>query len=135
MGSPKSRDLPGRGWDDGGRRRSPPMKDTCESWMALDVGGANIKAAHTAGQARTLPFELWKRPDELGRVLAALAATFPPCDRVALTMTAELCDCYPTKKVGVNAVLDAVLDAFLGLPIHVWGTDAQFHGVAEVRKR
>ena len=40
------------------------MNDMHESWIALDVGGANIKAAHTAGPARTLPFELWKRPDE-----------------------------------------------------------------------
>ena len=111
------------------------MNDMPESWMALDVGGANIKAAHTAGPARTLPFELWKRPDELSLVLASLAATFPPCDRVALTMTAELCDCYPTKHVGVNAVLDAVLDAFLGRPIAVWGVDGQFHDVSEIRRQ
>jgi probable H4MPT-linked C1 transfer pathway protein len=104
-----------------------------ERWMALDVGGANIKAAHASGPARTLPFELWKRPDELGRVLAALRATFPPSAELALTMTAELCDCYPTKAVGVNAVLDAVLDAFQACPVHVWGIDGRFHAVAEVR--
>src|SRR3954453_8418060 len=109
------------------------MNEVQESWMALDVGGANVKAAHTFRPARTLPFELWKRPDELSRVLAALAATFPPFDRIALTMTAELCDCYPTKKIGVNAVLDAVLDAFLGRPIEVWGVDGRFHDVAEIR--
>jgi probable H4MPT-linked C1 transfer pathway protein len=111
------------------------MKDTHGSWLALDVGGANIKAAHTAGSARTLPFELWKRPDELSQVLAALAATFPPCDNVALTMTAELCDCYPTKQVGVNAVLDAVLDALPGRSLVVWGVDGQFHDAAEVRQQ
>jgi probable H4MPT-linked C1 transfer pathway protein len=111
------------------------MRDAPESWMALDVGGANIKAAHTAGPARTLPFELWKRPDELGRVIASLAATFPPCDRVALTMTAELCDCYPTKRVGVIAVLDAVLDAFGARPIEVWGVDGRFHDVAAIRQQ
>jgi probable H4MPT-linked C1 transfer pathway protein len=105
------------------------------SWMALDVGGANIKAAHTSGQARTLPFELWKRPDELGLILGALAATFPPCDRVALTMTAELCDCYPTKRVGVNAVLDAVEAAFRGRPIEVWGVDGRFHEPAAIRRQ
>ena len=33
-------------------------------WLGFDVGGANIKAAHSSGQARSLPFELWKRPDE-----------------------------------------------------------------------
>src|SRR4051812_34247091 len=110
------------------------MSEAQESWMALDIGGANIKAAHTSGQARTLPFELWKRPDELSLILAALAATFPPSDRVALTMTAELCDCYPTKRVGVNAVLDAVQDAFLGRSIEVWGVDGRFHDVAAIRQ-
>src|SRR5947209_3722736 len=96
-------------------------------WLALDVGGANIKAAHTSEQVRTLPFELWKRPDELGQVLATLGATFPPSDRVALTMTAELCDCYPTKAHGVMAVLKAVGEAFPAIPVRVWGIDERLH--------
>jgi (4-(4-[2-(gamma-L-glutamylamino)ethyl]phenoxymethyl)furan-2-yl)methanamine synthase len=54
------------------------MMNDSGSWIALDVGGASIKAAHAAGPARTLPFELWKRPDELGRVLATLLATLLP---------------------------------------------------------
>ena len=65
------------------------------------------------GQARTVPFEVWKRPDELGRAIAAAWQPLPASDRAAVTMTAELCDCYPTKTVGVNAVLDAVV---AGLP-------------------
>src|ERR1700744_4034404 len=109
--------------------------DASGSWIALDVGGANLKAAHSSGQARAVPFELWKRPDELSLVIAKLATTFPPSDRVALTMTAELCDCYPTKAVGVNAVLDAVLDAFGERPVRVWCTDERFHDVADVRRR
>jgi probable H4MPT-linked C1 transfer pathway protein len=104
-------------------------------WLALDVGGANIKAAHSDGQARSLPFELWKRPDELPRILAGLVSTFPPPDRVALTMTAELCDCYSTKAVGVNAVLDATLSAAGGRPVSVWGTDERFHTTEEIRER
>ena len=77
-------------------------------WIALDIGGANIKAAHEHGPARTVPFEVWKRPDELNRAIAAAVAALPPSDRAAVTMTAELCDCYPTKHTGCNAVLDAV---------------------------
>ena len=69
-------------------------------WIGLDIGGANIKTAHEDGQARTVPFEVWKRPDELGRAIAAAAAALPASDRAAVTMTAELCDCYPTKAVG-----------------------------------
>ena len=38
-------------------------------WLALDIGGANIKAAHSREQSRTLPFELWKRPDDLAPAL------------------------------------------------------------------
>src|ERR1700730_18065136 len=70
------------------------------TWLALDVGGANIKAAHTSGAARALPFELWKRPDELAPVLSGLVRTFPDARWLALTMTAERCDCYATKTEG-----------------------------------
>jgi probable H4MPT-linked C1 transfer pathway protein len=37
--------------------------------------------------------------------------------------------------VGVNAVLDAVLDAFLDHPVEVWGVDCQFHEVDEIRRQ
>ncbi len=91
------------------------------SWIALDVGGANIKVAHGGGQVRTVPFEVWKRPDELSHAIAGAVASLPSCDRAAVTMTAELCDCYPTKAVGVHAVLDAVGAAIPGCAIVVWG--------------
>src|SRR5271166_1538516 len=105
--------------------------DNCHRWIGLDIGGANIKTAHQDGQARTVPFEVWKRPDELGRAIAAAAAALPASDRAAVTMTAELCDCYPTKAVGVNAVLDAVVTGIPGHSIAVWGVDGEFHSVAE----
>jgi probable H4MPT-linked C1 transfer pathway protein len=103
-------------------------------WVGLDIGGANIKAAHNAGPARTLPFEVWKQPDNLGRTIAAAVAALPPSDRAAVTMTAELCDCYPTKQVGVNAVLDAVVEALPRWSVVVWGVDGAFHEVDEIRQ-
>ncbi|HZW31095.1 MAG TPA: hydantoinase/oxoprolinase family protein [Isosphaeraceae bacterium] len=104
-------------------------------WIGLDIGGANIKAAHSAGPARTVPFEVWKRPDELDRAIATVVATLPPGDRVALTTTAELCDCYLTKRVGVQAVLEAARAAMPGRPIVVWGIDGGFHSVEEALGR
>lgn len=104
-------------------------------WIALDIGGANIKAAHASGQARTLPFELWKHPEELSRVLRRLASTFAPAERVAVTMTAELCDCFATKAEGVKAVLDAVTAVFDERLVSVWGTDENFHSVADALAR
>ncbi len=104
------------------------------SWIAFDIGGANIKVAHSRGQPLTVPFEVWKRPDELGSAIAGAAAIQPHFDRAVVTMTAELCDCYPTKAVGVGAVLDAVVEGLAGCPILVWGIDGEFHAVAEVRR-
>jgi (4-(4-[2-(gamma-L-glutamylamino)ethyl]phenoxymethyl)furan-2-yl)methanamine synthase len=104
------------------------------SWIAFDVGGANIKVAHSRGQPLTVPFEVWKRPDELASAIARAAAVQPHFDRAVVTMTAELCDCYPTKAVGVSAVLDAVVEGLPGCPILVWGIDGEFHSMAEVRR-
>jgi (4-(4-[2-(gamma-L-glutamylamino)ethyl]phenoxymethyl)furan-2-yl)methanamine synthase len=104
------------------------------SFIALDIGGANIKIAHSGGQIVTLPFEVWKRPDELSRAIAAAAAALPHSDRAVLTMTAELCDCYVTKAVGVRAVLDAALDGLPSREIMVWGIDGEFHAVTDVRR-
>jgi probable H4MPT-linked C1 transfer pathway protein len=104
------------------------------TWLALDVGGANLKAAHSSGQSRALPFELWKRPDDLARTLASLLDTLPGFDRLALTMTAELCDCYPTKAFGVRSVVDAALETIDGHPTIVWGIDGRFHEVEEIRR-
>jgi probable H4MPT-linked C1 transfer pathway protein len=101
-------------------------------WIALDIGGANIKAAHTSGIARTVPFELWKRPDELPRLLSQLTAALPPAERIAITMTAELCDCYPTKAKGVREVLTAAKSVYSGKLIRVWGTDGRFHTVEDI---
>jgi (4-(4-[2-(gamma-L-glutamylamino)ethyl]phenoxymethyl)furan-2-yl)methanamine synthase len=105
------------------------------SWIALDIGGANIKVAHGAGQARAVPFEVWKRPDELSRAIAGAVASLPAYTRIALTMTAELCDCYPTKAVGVSAVLDAVAAAIPHGSIVVWGVDGDFHSIAQIRRK
>ncbi len=104
-------------------------------WLALDVGGANLKAAHSDGPTTTEPFEVWRRPAELGKAIARLAAVLPPFERAAVTMTAELCDCYPTKAEGVLAVLEAATEALGGRPLAVWGIDGRFHELDEIRRR
>ncbi|QDV33689.1 hydantoinase/oxoprolinase family protein [Tautonia plasticadhaerens] len=114
---------------------SPPDAVARPTWLGLDIGGANIKAAHSGGQARSLPFELWKRPSELPDALARVGGLLPAADRIAVTMTAELCDCFATKSEGVSAVLGAVWKAFPGRPIRVWGTDGRFHTMEESVKQ
>lgn len=104
-------------------------------WIGLDVGGANIKAAHSDGPVRVVPFEVWKRPDELSVAIESVVASLPVARAVALTMTAELCDCYPTRRAGVHAVLDAVVQALPGSDLAVWGIDGSFHSVDAIRTR
>ena len=110
---------------------SIPKQTSC---IALDIGGANIKVAHTGGRAFSIPFEVWKRPDELARAIAGAAGVLPHSDRAVVTMTAELCDCYPTKAVGVGAILDAAILGLRGREVFIWGIDGAFHSVADVRR-
>jgi (4-(4-[2-(gamma-L-glutamylamino)ethyl]phenoxymethyl)furan-2-yl)methanamine synthase len=107
--------------------------DHPRTWIGLDIGGANIKAAHIDGPTRVVPFEVWKRPDELTLAIASIAASLPTSTAAAVTMTAELCDCYPTRRAGVQSVLDAVREALPDRYLAVWGVDGAFHSVEEVR--
>ena len=78
---------------------------------AIDVGGANLKAAHTSGATRFTPFEVWRQPERLAEALEAVLKELPPYDLLAVTMTAELCDCFQTKREGVLRVLEAAREA------------------------
>lgn len=109
---------------------SPPRRMT----LALDVGGANIKAACSDGRAWSRPFALWKQPLELGHQLMALALEVGHFDRIALTMTAELCDCFAIKREGVNRVLDAAAQVANGKPVHVWQTTGKFALLDDARQ-
>ncbi len=76
--------------------------------LGLDIGGANLKGATSTGIANTEPFEIWRAPGQLATRLRSLIAKFPPTDVLAVTMTAELADCFSTKAEGVAAIVAAV---------------------------
>jgi probable H4MPT-linked C1 transfer pathway protein len=83
-------------------------------WLGLDIGGANLKAADGQGWARSLPFALWRDPDRLAGALRELVEPVTTFERVGVTMTGELCDCFRTKAEGVRHILDAVDEAIPG---------------------
>src|SRR5262245_36666371 len=101
------------------------------SALGLDIGGANLKAAHIDGAAYFQPFALWKHPELLADAVREILAKFPLFDLLAVTMTGELCDCFETKRQGVEAILDAVVAAAAKLPIRVWRTDGRLVTPAE----
>jgi probable H4MPT-linked C1 transfer pathway protein len=100
--------------------------------VGLDVGGAALKAADAAGLATSLPFPLWKAPELLPKKLQALLQPLG-ADRIAVTMTGELCDCFQTRAEGVSFILDAVRKAVGPVPIHVFQTDGRFVPVEQAR--
>jgi (4-(4-[2-(gamma-L-glutamylamino)ethyl]phenoxymethyl)furan-2-yl)methanamine synthase len=96
------------------------------TWLALDVGGANLKSADGRGFAASRSFPLWQRPGELMAELAALIAEGPPCERLVVTMTGELADCYETKAGGVRAITEALIAAADGRPLVIYATTGEF---------
>jgi (4-(4-[2-(gamma-L-glutamylamino)ethyl]phenoxymethyl)furan-2-yl)methanamine synthase len=102
--------------------------------LGLDIGGANLKAFHTAGAARINPFALWRNPAGLVDALRALTDGLPAADAVVVTMTGELCDCFASKRAGVAAILDAVQALAGSTPIWVWLTDGTFGNPAAARE-
>jgi probable H4MPT-linked C1 transfer pathway protein len=101
--------------------------------LGLDIGGANLKAAHTDGTARSVPFALWRNPHGLADALRHLVGAMPRADRLAVTMTGELCDCFENRRQGVGAILDAVEAMASGRLVRVWRTDGRFTTTEEAR--
>jgi hypothetical protein len=116
------------------------MPATAAATLAVDIGGANTKAAWLDGAAlRTLsrPFEVWRDRQELAAVLRGVAAAVAagPVEAVAITMTAELSDAFRTKREGVAFVLDAAEDALGDRPLRVLTTTGELVSMGTARTR
>ncbi len=101
------------------------------SILGLDIGGANIKGADEAGRTVSRPFAMWKRHEQLADEIASILAEFPQTEHVAVTMTAELADCFATKSEGVRFILDAVESSAGSSQIDVWTTAGRFISAKE----
>ncbi len=101
------------------------------SWLGLDIGGANLKAADTRGWARTVPFALWRNPDGLAQALRELISQAPAHERLAVTMTGELCDCFRSKAEGVEKILAAVREVARKRDVAVYLCNGQFVSVPD----
>ncbi len=78
------------------------------NWLALDIGGANLKVADGVDYAQSYVFALWRDRDKLAQQIRTAIFEAPPCDHLAVTMTGELADCFESKAAGVQFILQAV---------------------------
>jgi len=96
------------------------------SIIGLDIGGANLKAAHVDGQCVSEAFPLWKHPEGLAERLESIVEQLPASQTLAVTMTGELADCYSSKTEGVHEILQAVEQIAGGRLVRIWNTAGEF---------
>jgi probable H4MPT-linked C1 transfer pathway protein len=104
------------------------------SWIGIDIGGANLKAADGQGWARSMPFAVWRYPQDLSQRLAELIGSAPAAGRLAVTMTAELCDCFDSKATGVRHILGSVESVDKRRDARVYLVDGRFASTSEARE-
>jgi probable H4MPT-linked C1 transfer pathway protein len=122
----------------GGSTRERCVKPPILGW---DVGGANLKAARIEEDSRLeprlleRPFSLWREPERLSAMLADIANLLGGARTMAVTMTAELADCFSTKREGVAFVIDAFRTAFPETDPWVYGIDGRFRSAQIAREQ
>lgn len=77
--------------------------------IALDIGGANIKAADGLGWTHSEPFAMWRDWQRLSGALTRLIAG--STGRIVATMTGEIADCFPSRRAGVEHIVAALSTA------------------------
>jgi probable H4MPT-linked C1 transfer pathway protein len=105
------------------------------TWLGLDIGGANLKAADGRGWARSVPFPLWRAPHQLAEKLTVLAGEAPKSGGWAVTMTGELCDAFRTKAEGVRHILTAAANAAAGREVRVYLVDGRLVSIDEAHEQ
>lgn len=101
--------------------------------IALDIGGANIKAADGLGWTRSEPFAMWRDWQRLSNTLARFMTGAP--DRIVATMTGEIADCFPSRRAGVEHIVAALTTAASGAAVGIYTTDGRIVSPEEAIRR
>jgi hypothetical protein len=102
--------------------------------LGLDIGGANLKASDGDERSVSRAFAMWREPERLADELRSLLAGWDRWSGLAVTMTAELADCFTSKGEGVDRILQAVEEVAAGREILVWQTGGEFVSVDDARE-
>jgi (4-(4-[2-(gamma-L-glutamylamino)ethyl]phenoxymethyl)furan-2-yl)methanamine synthase len=93
--------------------------------VAVDIGGANLKYVDDRGQSLARPFPMWKQFGSLAETLIRDLASFGVVDRLLVTMTGELADCFTDRHAGVRFIVDAVIQTQVQ-HLHFYDLDGAF---------
>ncbi len=100
-------------------------------WVGLDIGGANIKGAHTSGWSNHLDFSMWKQPTLLATALGELLADAPPFLGVGVTMTGSWLIVFKREQKVVATILDQITTILPAQLVRVYSV----HGTWAFRRR
>lgn len=95
------------------------------AWLAIDIGGANLKAADGHGYAASTSFALYREPQRLAHELRMMIAEAPRSDHLAVTMSGELADCFESKTDGVKHIVQSVSEAADGRHARIYTLDGK----------
>jgi len=94
--------------------------------IAMDIGGANIKIFNGT-EYKQYYFPLWKKKNKFMSFLWQLTEQSDlNADMYAITMTAELCDCFKDRREGVTFILNALKEILHSNRIFVLSNDTNF---------
>ncbi|MFN7890501.1 MAG: hydantoinase/oxoprolinase family protein [Pirellula sp.] len=105
---------------------SPTVKPNAAPWIGVDIGGANLKAAHSSGWSKSISFPMWKQPETLAVGIAQLLEEAPAFVGVGVTMTGELADCFATRSEGVLHILEQTTLILPASMVRIYGVDGQW---------
>lgn len=111
-----------------GDASAPPL-------LALDIGGANLKAADGQGWCHAEPFAMWREHHRLAEVVRRTLHLRSDCERVVVTMTGEIADCFRSREHGVHTIVSAVEEACEDRALGIYLVDGSVVSPAEARSR
>lgn len=112
------------------------MNQTIAGW---DIGGAHLKlvcveADGSVSMTKQYPAPLWQGLDNLQQALQQALSVMPPVERHAVTMTAELADCFPDRGIGVQTIIDCLTTVMDADTIGIYGLEG-FLTIDEARQQ
>jgi probable H4MPT-linked C1 transfer pathway protein len=117
--------------------KKPSKSKSLSPWIGLDIGGANLKLAHSDAEAKwskSLPFAMWKQSESLAASLAQAIDDSPEFHGIAVTMTGELADCFSTRAHGVACILEQVTRVFPAPLVYVYCVDGKWRSPSQAAR-
>ena len=117
--------------------KKPTKSKSLSPWIGLDIGGANLKLAHSDAEAKwskSIPFAMWKQSTSLAASLAQAIDDSPEFHGIAVTMTGELADCFSTRAHGVACILEQVTRVFPAPLVYVYCVDGNWRSPSQAAR-